>query len=265
VALLAVGASGYGLSLRLYLLAQRAFGAARTGSVFALAPFIGALGAYALGERAATPLLLAGGGLMAMGVLMHVLESHGHEHRHEALAHEHAHRHDDGHHAQGLAHGHLGVPEVLHSHWHRHDPPAAQPPPRARRAPPAPALTTRRVHSASPASADPIALHADHPRRPIDPRCPARRPGPLRRRGFSLFLRKAFIKGAGYTDDALDRPVIGIADTGSDYNPCHGNLPALMEAVKRGVMLAGGLPMAFPTISIHESFCARPPACSCAT
>jgi drug/metabolite transporter (DMT)-like permease len=62
VALLAVGASGYGLSLRLYLLAQRAFGAARTGSVFALAPFIGALGAYALGERAATPLLLAGGG-----------------------------------------------------------------------------------------------------------------------------------------------------------------------------------------------------------
>ena len=63
---------------------------------------------------------------------------------------------------------------------------------------------------------------------------------------FSLFLRKAFIKGAGYTDAALDRPVIGIADTGSDYNPCHGNAPQLIEAVKRGVMLAGGLPMAFP-------------------
>ena len=73
---------------------------------------------------------------------------------------------------------------------------------------------------------------------------------------FSLFLRKAFIKGAGYTDAALDRPVIGIADTGSDYNPCHGNAPQLVEAVKRGVMLAGGLPMAFPTISIHESFAA---------
>jgi dihydroxy-acid dehydratase len=74
--------------------------------------------------------------------------------------------------------------------------------------------------------------------------------------GFSLFLRKAFIKGAGYTDAALDRPVIAITDTGSDYNPCHGNMPQLIEAVKRGVMLAGGLPMAFPTTSIHESFAA---------
>lgn len=73
-------------------------------------------------------------------------------------------------------------------------------------------------------------------------------------RGFSLFLRKAFIKGAGYTDRALDRPVIGIANTGSAFNPCHGNMPQLIEAVKRGIMLAGGLPMDFPTISLHESF-----------
>src|SRR5690606_8944135 len=72
--------------------------------------------------------------------------------------------------------------------------------------------------------------------------------------GFSLFLRKAFIKGAGYTDRALERPVIGIANTGSAYNPCHGNMPQLIEAVKRGIMLAGGLPMDFPTISIGESF-----------
>ena len=72
--------------------------------------------------------------------------------------------------------------------------------------------------------------------------------------GFSLFLRKAFIKGAGYTDDALARPVIGIANTGSSFNPCHGNAPQLIDAVKRGVMLAGGLPVDFPTISIHESF-----------
>ena len=74
--------------------------------------------------------------------------------------------------------------------------------------------------------------------------------------GFSLFLRKAFIKGAGFTDSALDRPVIGIANTGSAYNPCHGNMPQLIEAVKRGIMLAGGLPMDFPTISLHESFAA---------
>ncbi|HEX4763589.1 MAG TPA: IlvD/Edd family dehydratase [Usitatibacter sp.] len=73
-------------------------------------------------------------------------------------------------------------------------------------------------------------------------------------RDFSLFLRKAFIKGAGYTDDALSRPVVGIANTASSYNPCHGNAPQLLEAVRRGVMLAGGLPVDFPTISIHESF-----------
>jgi dihydroxy-acid dehydratase len=72
--------------------------------------------------------------------------------------------------------------------------------------------------------------------------------------GFSLFLRKAFIKGAGYTDAALDRPVIGIADTGSGYNPCHGNMPQLIEAVQRGILLGGGLPVRFPTISLHESF-----------
>jgi len=72
--------------------------------------------------------------------------------------------------------------------------------------------------------------------------------------GFSLFLRKAFIKAAGYSDDALNRPIVGITNTHSDYNPCHGNAPALIEAAKRGVMLAGALPMVFPTISIGESF-----------
>ena len=72
--------------------------------------------------------------------------------------------------------------------------------------------------------------------------------------GFSLFLRKAFIKAAGYSDDALDRPIVGITNTASDYNPCHGNAAQLIEAAKRGVMLAGAMPMVFPTISIHESF-----------
>src|ERR1700678_3110538 len=76
---------------------------------------------------------------------------------------------------------------------------------------------------------------------------------------FSLFLRKAFIKAAGYSDDALDRPIVGVTNTFSDYNPCHGNVPDLIESVKRGVMLAGGLPMVFPTISIGERF-AHPPS-----
>ena len=47
--------------------------------------------------------------------------------------------------------------------------------------------------------------------------------------GFSLFLRKAFIKAMGYTDDALDRPIVGITNTFSDFNPCHGNVPRLIE------------------------------------
>src|SRR5688500_11570928 len=71
---------------------------------------------------------------------------------------------------------------------------------------------------------------------------------------FSLFLRTAFIKGAGYTDEALSRPIVGIINTGSGFNPCHGNSRELITAVSRGVMLAGGLPVEFPTISIHESF-----------
>ena len=71
---------------------------------------------------------------------------------------------------------------------------------------------------------------------------------------FSLFLRKAFIKAMGYTDDALDRPIIGITNTFSGFNACHRTVPELIEAVKRGVMLAGGLPVEFPVITLHESF-----------
>jgi dihydroxy-acid dehydratase len=71
---------------------------------------------------------------------------------------------------------------------------------------------------------------------------------------FSLFLRKVFIKAAGYSDDALSRPVIGIINTHSGFNPCHSQVPQLIEAAKRGVMLSGGLPIDFPTISLHESF-----------
>lgn len=116
LALLAIGVGGYGLSLRFYLLAQRAFGAARTGSVFAFAPFVGALGALLLGERPGSWLLVLGGVLMLAGVLLHLAESHEHEHLHEALAHEHAHTHADGHHL----HVHEPMPEGAHSHWHRH-------------------------------------------------------------------------------------------------------------------------------------------------
>lgn len=116
--LVVVGATGYGLSLRFYLLAQRAFGAARTGSVFAFAPFIGAALAYLLGDRSGGWGMALGGALMLVGVIVHLAESHSHEHEHDALEHEHAHSHDDGHHD----HEHNPMPVGPHSHAHRHRP-----------------------------------------------------------------------------------------------------------------------------------------------
>lgn len=118
IGLFIVGATGYGLSLRFYLLAQRAFGAGRTGSVFAFAPFIGASLAILLGDRSGGWMMIAGGGLMALGVVLHLAESHAHEHVHDAMSHEHAHTHDDGHHT----HWHEAMPSSSHSHAHTHQP-----------------------------------------------------------------------------------------------------------------------------------------------
>ena len=117
VGLFLIGAIGYGLSLRFYLLAQRALGAARTGSVFATAPFIGAVIAFGLGERGLSPWLLGGAALMVAGVVLHISERHEHKHEHEALEHEHAHTHDDEHHT----YIHAQIPVGAHSHRHRHE------------------------------------------------------------------------------------------------------------------------------------------------
>jgi len=115
--LLLCGATGYGISLRLYLLAQRKIGAARTGSVFALAPFVGATIAWVIGDRSASLWTLAAATCFGVGVYLHVSEKHRHPHIHEPREHEHAHRHDDGHHDH--AHDPLVVGE--HSHVHVHD------------------------------------------------------------------------------------------------------------------------------------------------
>jgi drug/metabolite transporter (DMT)-like permease len=113
--IVACGAIGFGASLRLYLRAQRVLGAARTGSVFAVAPFLGALGAALLGEPLGGWLTLVGGLAMALGVWLHLGEDHDHDHVHEALEHEHPHRHDDGHHDD-----HVHDPLVSGEHVHRH-------------------------------------------------------------------------------------------------------------------------------------------------
>ncbi len=71
---------------------------------------------------------------------------------------------------------------------------------------------------------------------------------------FALYLRRSFARSMGYSEAMLARPVVGIVDTSSGYNNCHRNLPELIEAVKRGVLAAGGLPVVFPTISLGEVF-----------
>ena len=115
--LLACGVTGYGLSLRLYILAQRRIGAARTGSVFALAPFIGALVSWGAGDRAIGIWAVASIALFAVGVALHLTEKHRHGHTHRATAHQHVHRHDDGHHL----HSHEPPLHGEHSHPHHHD------------------------------------------------------------------------------------------------------------------------------------------------
>jgi dihydroxy-acid dehydratase len=71
-------------------------------------------------------------------------------------------------------------------------------------------------------------------------------------RDFALYLRRSFAKSMGYSQAMLDKPVVGIVDTGSAFNNCHRTVPELIEAVKRGVLAAGGLPMPFPTVSLCE-------------
>src|SRR6516165_3309410 len=73
-------------------------------------------------------------------------------------------------------------------------------------------------------------------------------------RDFSLYLRRSFAQSMGYSRAMLSKPVVGIAYTPSGFNNCHRHFPELLEAVKRGVLAAGALPVAFPTISLGEVF-----------
>jgi drug/metabolite transporter (DMT)-like permease len=119
LATLGVGALGYGVSLALYVAALRHLGSARTAAYFSLAPFCGAtLGVWMLGDPV-TVQLLAAGGLMAVGLYLHLAERHEHPHEHVPLRHEHAHRHD-------VHHRHVHRPEdppgEAHSHEHVHPP-----------------------------------------------------------------------------------------------------------------------------------------------
>ncbi len=71
---------------------------------------------------------------------------------------------------------------------------------------------------------------------------------------FALYLRRSFARSMGYGEELLARPVVGVANTASGFNNCHRTVPDLVEAVKRGVLAAGGLPLEFPVISLGEPF-----------
>jgi drug/metabolite transporter (DMT)-like permease len=114
-----VGFLGYGVSLVLFVLALRHLGAARTGAYFALAPFIGTLLALLLFGDPLSLRLVVAGGLMALGLWLHLAERHEHNHTHESQEHEHRHRHDEHH---RHAHGPNDPEGEPHTHRHRHGP-----------------------------------------------------------------------------------------------------------------------------------------------
>ena len=136
LATMSVGLFGYGLSLVLFVLALRGLGTARTGAYFSIAPFIGAVVALVLLDEPTTPAFWLAGGLMALGVWLHLTERHEHEHAHEPLEHRHPHRHDEHHrHDHGpewdgkephghlhqhsvVTHQHLHFPDIHHRHSH---------------------------------------------------------------------------------------------------------------------------------------------------
>jgi drug/metabolite transporter (DMT)-like permease len=115
--LLVVGGFAFGVSLQLYLRAQRAMGAARTASVFAAAPLLGAAASLLFGTPWPGWSFVAASVLVAGGLGLHATERHGHAHTHTAMVHEHAHTHDDGHHD----HPHDPLVTGVHTHAHRHD------------------------------------------------------------------------------------------------------------------------------------------------
>jgi drug/metabolite transporter (DMT)-like permease len=125
LALLSIGALGYGLSIWLDLLALRDLGAAREAVLFASAPFVGAVFSLLVLRDTATPQLLVAAGLMAAGVVLLLQEQHSHLHRHDPLQHAHRHHHDP--HGGDPHHEHQHQPEDLNGiatdqpYWHAHE------------------------------------------------------------------------------------------------------------------------------------------------
>ena len=114
IAALVLGFFAYGLSIYLYVRAQRDLGAARTSAFYAVAPFIGAAISFAVFQTPLTPLFALAAGFMVLGAYFAATGGHTHFHIHERATHEHRHRHDDGHHS------HVHDPPVFEEHSHEH-------------------------------------------------------------------------------------------------------------------------------------------------
>lgn len=125
-AVLVAGATGYGVSLALFLQAQRLIGAGRTSALFGLGPFVGAAASFAIEGTWPGPFIVPAVLLFALGLWLHAHEPHQHAHAHAAEHHSHWHRHDDGHHDH--VHAVLALDSRgghLHDHphaalWHDH-------------------------------------------------------------------------------------------------------------------------------------------------
>lgn len=116
---LVVGWLAYGVSLALFVVGLRHLGTARTGAYFSIAPFFGAILSILLLDESMDSRLLLAGGLMGIGVWLHLTERHSHAHTHNEMEHEHDHAHDEHHqhpHHEGIPLG------MKHTHWHRHEP-----------------------------------------------------------------------------------------------------------------------------------------------
>lgn len=114
---MAVGFLAYGVSLALFVVGLRHLGTARTGAYFSVAPFFGVLLAVLMGEPITLPLLIAGG-LMVLGIWLHLTEHHEHKHIHEPIKHTHEHIHDEHHQHE---HDEYVPPGTKHTHFHRHE------------------------------------------------------------------------------------------------------------------------------------------------
>ena len=118
VAALAIGAAGYGASIVLWVKGARDLGAARGQVIFAAAPFIGAIIAWAVLGESVTVAQLIAVAAAATGVGVSLESAHDHQHAHETTEHEHEHSHDDDHHD----HSHDAPVEGRHTHVHQHRP-----------------------------------------------------------------------------------------------------------------------------------------------